>query len=303
VALWHPALLVGWKLKIFGVRKLASAICNGKPLHSKNISREIVMRIIKLIWSHLRIGIANEMQYRVNFFIQLLQSLIALATGLIGLWLVFSHTTELGGWNQPELLAVMGVYIMMGGFIQSAIQPNMQRLMDDIQQGTLDFALTKPVDGQIMVSIREFRFWQLTDVIVGFIVLIVASMQMQEKVGIGQALAFAVALILGGIMIYCFWLMLTTTAFWLIRIWELVNLFQGLYAAGRWPVTIYPQWLRIGLTFLVPVAFAVTVPAEALTGRLTPLTLLGALGVAVLLMILARIIWRLGVRSYSGASA
>jgi len=261
------------------------------------------MRIIKLIWSYLRIGIANEMQYRVNFFIQLLQSFIALATGLIGLWLVFSHTTELGGWNQSELLAVMGVYILMGGVIQSAIQPNMQRLMDEIQEGTLDFALTKPVDGQVLVSIREFRFWQLTDVIVGLVVLAISVVQMQEQVGIWQALAFVAALVLGGIMIYCFWLMLTTSAFWLIRIWELVNLFQGLYAAGRWPVTIYPQWLRLGLTFLVPVAFAVTIPAQALTDRLTPLTLLGALGLAVLLMVLARLIWRVGVRSYSGASA
>jgi ABC-2 type transport system permease protein len=261
------------------------------------------MRILKLIWSYLRIGIANEMQYRVNFFIQLLQSFIALATGLIGLWLVFSHTTQLGGWSQPELLAVMGVYIIMGGIIQSAIQPNMQRLMDEIQEGTLDFALTKPVDAQILVSIREFRFWQLTDVLVGLVVMVIAVVQMQERIGIWQALGFIAALTLGGIMIYCFWLMLTTTAFWLIRIWELVNLFQGLYAAGRWPVTIYPDWLRIALTFIVPVAFAVTVPAEALTGRLTPITLLGALGVAVTLAVIARLIWRVGVRSYSGASA
>lgn len=261
------------------------------------------MKIFNLVRSFLRIGIANEMQYRVNFFIQLLQSFIALATGLIGLWLVFSHTTELGGWSQPELLAVMGIYMLMGGVIQSAIQPNMQRLMGEIQDGTLDFTLTKPVDGQILVSIREFRFWQLTDVIVGLVVLVIAIVQMQDQIGIWQELAFVAALILGGIMIYCFWLMLTTTAFWLIRIWELVNLFQGLYAAGRWPVTIYPQWLRIGLTFLVPVAFAVTVPAEALTGRLTSLTLLGALGLTVLLMALARFIWQLGVRSYSGASA
>ena len=64
-----------------------------------------------------------------------------------------------------------------------------------------------------------------------------------------------------------------------------------------------PDWLRIGLTFLVPVAFAVTVPAQALTNRLTPLTLLGALGLTLLLAGLARLIWRLGVRSYSGASA
>jgi len=32
----------------------------------------------------------------------------------------------------------------------------------------------------------------------------------------------------------------------------MVNLFQGVYAAGRWPVGIYPDWLRVGLTFLVP---------------------------------------------------
>ena len=261
------------------------------------------MKIIKLAWSYLRIGIANELQYRVNFFIQLLQSFIALATGLIVLWLVFSQTTELGGWSQPELLAVMGIYMLVGGVIQSAIQPNMQRLMNEIQDGTLDFALTKPVDGQILISIREFRFWQLTDVLVGFVVIFIAIVQLKEQVRILQALAFIAALILGGIMIYCFWLILTTTASWIIRIWELVNLFQGLYAAGRWPVTIYPQWLRIGLTFLVPVAFAITVPAQALTNRLTPLTLVVALGLAVLLMGLARVIWRMGVRSYSGASA
>lgn len=261
------------------------------------------MKIIKFSWSYLRIGIANEVQYRVNFFIQLLQSFIALATGLIVLWLVFSQTTELGGWSQPELLAVMGIYMLVGGVIQSTIQPNMQRLMNEIQDGTLDFALTKPVDGQILISIREFRFWQLTDVLVGLVVIFIAIVQLKEQVRILQALAFIAALILGGIMIYCFWLILTTTAFWIIRIWELVNLFQGLYAAGRWLVTIYPQWLRIGLTFLVPVAFAITVPAQALTNRLTPLTLVGALGLAVLLMGLARVIWRMGVRSYSGASA
>lgn len=261
------------------------------------------MKIIRLFLSYLRIGIANEMQYRVNFFLQLLQSLTSLGTGLIGLWLVFSHTANLKGWTQPELLAVMGVYLLVGGIIKSSIQPNMQRLMDEIQDGTLDFALTKPVDGQILVSIREFRFWQLTDVLVGLVVLIYAMVRIQEKIGPGQAVAFVAALLLGGVMIYCFWLILTTSAFWLIRIWELVNLFEGLYAAGRWPISIYPTWLRLGLTFLVPVAFAVTVPAEALTNRLTLWSLPGALGLTILLVLLARLIWKRGVKSYSGASA
>ena len=84
---------------------------------------------------------------------------------------------------------------------------------------------------------------------------------------------------------------------------EIANLFEGLYAAGRWPVTIYPNWLRYGLTFLVPVAFAVTVPASALTGRLTLQTWLGALTLTATLFVVARMIWRTGLKNYSGASA
>src|SRR3970282_2262973 len=98
-------------------------------------------RILQLTLTFLRIGILNELQYRVNFFIQLLQSLVALGVGLVGLGLVFSHTTDLNGWSRPELLAVMGVHILMGGLINTIIQPNMQRLLVEVREGTLDYAL------------------------------------------------------------------------------------------------------------------------------------------------------------------
>ncbi len=154
-----------------------------------------------------------------------------------------------------------------------------------------------------MISVREFRLWQLTDVVMGLIVIGVALYELQFAVGLRQALAFAFALVCGSAMIYSFWLMLTTAAFWVVRIDEMVNLFQGVYAAGRWPVGVYPDWLRTGLTFIVPVAFAVTVPAEALTNRLTPQTLFGAVVLAIALLVVSRWFWRRGLRAYSGASA
>jgi ABC-2 type transport system permease protein len=147
------------------------------------------------------------------------------------------------------------------------------------------------------------RVWQGVDIIMGLIILIVAVLQLQSRIGIGQALAFAAALLLGGLMIYSFWLILTTGAFWVVRMDQIVELFQGVYQAGRWPVGIYPGWLRSGLTFLVPVAFAVTVPAEALTGRLTSQTLLGAAALAFALLLAARWVWFTGLRNYTGASA
>lgn len=261
------------------------------------------MTALKLATSYLKIGILNEFQYRANLFIQVLQTVITLAVGLIGLNIVFNQTNNLHGWTKPELLAVLGVFMIMGGIIRAAIQPNMQRLMEEIRQGTLDYALTKPADAQLLISVREFRLWQLADVLAGLIVLIVAISLLGGQIGLVQALGFLSALLMGGLMIYSFWLMITCTGFWIVRVDEIANLFEGLYAAGRWPVDVYPGWLRIGLTFLIPVAFAVTVPAEALTGRLTLATWLGALALTAVLLVLARLVWRRGLRNYGGASA
>ena len=261
------------------------------------------MTLLRLIWIYFRIGALNELQYRVNFFMQLFQSLLALVIGLVGLGLVFNYTTELGGWSPDELLAVMGVFILMGGIIRAYIQPNMERLMSEVQQGTLDFALTKPADSQIMVSVREVRIWQSVDVLVGAVVMGVALVRLDAGLGVWQALAFIATLLMGAVMVYCFWLMITTGAFWVVRMDQIVELFQGVYQAGRWPVGIYPGWLRLLLTFLVPVAFAVTVPSSALVGRLNLQTLLFTAVLTVALLLVARWVWKTGLKNYSGASA
>ena len=261
------------------------------------------LRPLRLFGLFFRVGALNELQYRANFAIQVFQSLVALGTGLAVIGLVFSQTTHLNDWTQPELLVVMGVHILMGGVIKTFIQPNMVRLMTDVREGTLDFVLTKPEDSQVLVSVREFRIWQVIDVVIGLVVLIIGVAQVQASLGAAQAIAFVAALLLGASMIYCFWLILTVGAFWIVRMDEIHELFEGIYQSGRWPVTIYPGWLRISLTFLVPIAFAVTVPAEAITSRLTPETLALAAAFAVGLFLFTRWWWRFGLRHYSGASA
>jgi ABC-2 type transport system permease protein len=239
----------------------------------------------------------------VNFFVSLLQAAIALVTGLVVLALVYSHTQELNGWTQPELLCVLGIQILMGGVIRTSIQPNMTRLIEDVHDGKLDYALTKPEDAQMLVSVREVRIWQVVDVFSGLVVLAVGLSRISTGVGPGDAAAFVLALVLGAVLIYCFWLVIATVAFWVVNMWHAVELFDGIFQTGRWPIGIYPTWLRVSVTFLVPIAFAVTVPAEALTSRLDWQTLLLAAVFTVVAFAFARWFWRYGLSKYSGASA
>ncbi len=261
------------------------------------------LRALGLVATFLRVGVQTELQYRANVVFSALQSLVAVATSLAVLGLVFSHTDSLGGWSGNELLVVMGVYVLMGGVIRSVVQPNMQQLMADVQHGTLDFVLTKPADGQLLVSARRFQLWQAVDVVLGAVLVVVAVVRLDRPVGVGAVLGFLAALGLGAVTIYSFWLLLTIGAFWIVRVDSLVDLFDGMYQAGRWPVSVYPGWLRIGFTFLVPLAFAITVPAQALTGRASGWLLLGAAAFTAVLFTLTRALWRVGLRHYSGASA
>ncbi|NUT54451.1 MAG: ABC transporter permease [Thermoleophilia bacterium] len=261
------------------------------------------MRVARLAWLFFRLGSLNELQYRANFFIQLLQTAVAVGTAIVVLALIYSQTEELNGWSEAELLVVMGIQILLGGVISTSIQPNMQRLMEEVRDGKLDFALTKPEDSQVFVSIRDVRIWRAVDVIAGGGVLGYGIAGLERSVGVADALLFLAMLAIGAVTIYCFWLVIATLAFWIVNVWEIMELFQGIYLAGRFPVSIYPGWLRFGVTFLVPLAFAITVPAEAVTSRLEWSTVGLALGFCAALFVFTRWWWGFGLRRYSGASA
>jgi ABC-2 type transport system permease protein len=260
-------------------------------------------RTLQLGWVYLRLGTLNEMQYRANFFVAAFQALLAVGIGLVVLALVYSHTGSLNGWTEPELLVILGVQLLLGGVIQTAIQPNMQRLVDEVRDGKLDFALTKPEDAQTIVSLREVRIWSLADVVSGVAVISYGVARLHRSPGTGHVAGFLALLLLGALLLYCFWLILATGAFWIVNMWFLAELFEGLFQTGRWPIGIYPGWLRYSMTYLVPVGFAVTVPAQAMTERLHWPTVVVAILFAIALAAFTRWFWRFGLRRYSGASA
>ena len=182
----------------------------------------------------------------------------------------------------------------------------MQRLMEDVRDGKLDFALTKPEDSQVLVSVRDVRIWHAVDVISGGAVLASGSVQLDGRLSAsGDVLLVRRAARCSGTMHDLLLLAGDRDA----RVLDRQRLedrrssstASTRRAAGR--SAIYPVWLRIGLTFIVPIAFAITVPAEAVTSRLGWETVAVAVGFSAALFAATRWWWGFGLRRYSGASA
>ncbi len=198
------------------------------------------MKYLRLFGAFFRVSVMGELAYRVNFYWELVQSLLSLAVSLAGLAVVFSYTDSLGGWRPEEVLVLVGVYFLVGGIIGLVIQPGMAQLIESVHDGTLDFTLTTPEDAQILVSVKRVEIWKLIDIVLGFTVLVTALIRLGEEVGGWHAAAFVLMLFAGVVIIYSFWLILATLSFWFVRVENILVIFQSMYEAGRWPVILYP---------------------------------------------------------------
>jgi ABC-2 type transport system permease protein len=170
----------------------------------------------------------------------------------------------------------------------------------DIWRGTFDFVLLRPVDTQLLASLRHWRLLAIFDLLLGLLVLGVAAGRLEA--GPGQWAAFAPALGAGLLTLYAVLLFFTSLVFWspgFLFTW----IFHGLFQMGRYPVGIYPGFLRPILTWVIPVGVMTTIPAQALAGELPAWLLGAAVAFAAAAFALASLSFRKALGKYASASS
>lgn len=261
------------------------------------------MRYLRLFSVFFRTSVQTDMEYRADFFTRIIASLLGMATTLGGLTVVFQYTTNIRGWTLAHVVVLVAVYYLMDGLIEMFIAPNMRQIMEQVRQGTLDFVLLKPLSAQFLATFRQVNVWRIVNVLVGLGLSVYTVTRLSLHIGPNEALAFAVTLAAGIMVVYSFWLFLVTLTFWVTRIDNLEQVVWQAFEAGRYPIEIYPAWLRGGLTYVIPVAFIITVPARALAGSATGAQIAVSLAVATVMLTLSSLFWRFGLKHYTGASS
>jgi ABC-2 type transport system permease protein len=244
-----------------------------------------------------------EMEYRGNFYLSILEMFLVIGTSIAAVLVMFQHTTTMNGWTLPQMIVLLGVYYMIQGGVNLVFSPSFERLMEHVRAGTLDFHLLKPVNVQFLVSTRHLRVVRAADLALGLAVVIFGLVQVGAEIGVGPALLFVPSLLFGIMLVYSLLLGLVTLAFWFVRVENLLAIFWAFTEAGRFPVDVYPLWLRVSLSTIVPIGIAVTAPANVIAGRMDWIAV-AMLGAGTVLAVgLASALWRWGLRNYTGASA
>ncbi|MBD1850352.1 ABC transporter permease [Leptolyngbya sp. FACHB-711] len=255
-------------------------------------------RVLKLFWST---ALEAELEYRVNFLIAALTSFGSLAGSLFSLSLFYQTGYQFQGWSWEEALLVLGVFTILQGFSATLLAPNLNQIVDQVQKGTLDFVLLKPISSQFWLSLRRISPWGLPDLIFGLILIGYAGTRLNLPPI--AYVASVIPILFGLLILYSLWFILGATSIWFVKIYNVTEVLRGLLEAGRYPMAAYPVAYRVFFTFVVPVAFLTTIPAEVLLSRAQVLWIAGAGILAIVLLLFARSFWRFALRFYTSASS
>lgn len=263
------------------------------------------MHHLKLIGSFLKVSTQAEMAYRANFFIRLLNSLLNLGTGVLSLIVIFNQVEMLQGWDLPSALGLLGIYLLLNALRSLFISPSLESVagMDgEIWKGTFDFTLLRPVNKQFLVSFRHWRVFALFDLVLALGILGYAIRLMATTITLGALLSFGTTLLAGVTLLYAALLAFSALVFWnsgFLFTWVINDLFQ----LARYPVGLYPGWLQLILTWIIPVGLMTTIPAQALSGQLSPLMLILTLAFSLVALLCASWLFRKGLEKYASASS
>jgi ABC-2 type transport system permease protein len=256
-------------------------------------------RIIAICW---RAAVAEQLEYRADLVAKTLMSAFWLAWAALGVSVYFRFAGDIGGWSYGEVLVVVGLFFALNGTRQAFLEPNLERLGEGVRRGTLDHLLTRPVDSQLLVSLRHVDMHNLVDPVLGLVLVsggVVASGRAVTVGGLGGFLLLGVAAL---VLLYALVLALMCLSVLLVGAEELSTVSFSVVELSRFPVQAYRQPLQT-LLVVVPVAFLTTLPAEALLGRLEPMWLVVSPLVALAGVAGASVGWRRVLRRYTGASA
>ncbi len=255
-----------------------------------------------IYFSAFKASLQAKFEYRVDLVIGVITSMMLQAASLSFLVIVLRTTPTLAGWSGREIVFLFGMTAAsLGG--SELLANQIWMLPQYIVQGDLDRLLTYPVRSLLFFLVTRPELHAFGNLLTGA-VYIVASLA-------GLHVAWYVWL-----CIPLWWLCGTLIYSSALVVFACLSFrFVGPFAqqlfvplqflqASRYPVSIYPSWLRAALLFVIPYATIHYLPGRAFLGKTAGLWGLGVAPCAALVLALAaQTAWNLGLRAYESTGS
>ncbi|CAN5800391.1 ABC-2 family transporter protein [soil metagenome] len=225
------------------------------------------MKSATLCLALIAASIRGQMQYRLNFLIDVGFGLMFQSMGFVFIWIVVGQFEEIGGWSLFDIMLLYGMRLTSHGLWLMAFS-RLYEIDQIVREGEFDRMLVRPMPMMLQVMFSSFRIATLGDLLGGVALLAFALSQVSIEWTAGKAVLFVAALVGGAMLDGAFQLGPAALTFRTLTSWPLRNFFDDVFNRfGSYPASIFNRSTRSVLLWVIPVAFMAWTPATVLLDR------------------------------------
>jgi ABC-2 type transport system permease protein len=269
----------------------------------RNILRELRKHIF-IYGLFIKNSLMAQMEYRFNFIGNLSMETGYLLVKLSYVIVVYRSGVAINGLSPDEILLFIGTFVAMTAVYAGLFMINNFRLRGLVKDGDLDLLLTKPVSLQFMATLRQVDVTIFAvDIIAGGVIVAIAWARLQIPLTLYTLGGYLGYMALSSAVAYCLFLLPQILSFWLMNTSAIAEITDSFWDFNNMPMDIYNRWIKAVGVFLLPIFVITNFPPMFLLNKMPAAYQAWSLVVPLILLMVVRMLWQRGLRTYSSASS
>ena len=261
-------------------------------------------RYFRLYLKFLQQYIKTLIEYRADFVLGLIGFLFVQSIGVIFIALIFNTIPSLKGWSFYETLFIYGFAQVPRGIDHVFTDQLWIFSWQTIVEGKFDKYLVRPLNPLFQVIVERFQPDGFGEIVIGTILLVTSWIKLRLDISIDKIIWLIIVIIFASFIYTAIKLAVTSIAFWIKFAQSYLFMVYQLSTFVKYPITIYPAWVKGIITFIVPFAFTGYFPSAYFLGKESFFYgILLTCIVAIVSLIIAYRIWLIGMARYESSGS
>ena len=215
------------------------------------------MDTAKLYLAYVGMFLKSQMEYKTSFFMGIFANVYCYFITFITFWILINKFTTIGGWNFSEISILYGLNLLTYAISGMLFWYSIYFLEQLVTTGQLDRMLVRPVGIIPQLVCQRFGHTFIGQIIVTLMFLIPALWQQLLIDFSLLKIIYIILAIISGIMIQGgAIIMVGALSFKILRSTDIGQIvYYDIRNFINYPLNIYPGFIKIVLTFILPWAF------------------------------------------------
>lgn len=239
-----------------------------------------------------------------NFLVGVLAFLILQIGGLLFISILFSNTNSIDEFNIYQMLALYGFAQITRGLDHFYSDYLWFFSSQGVTHGIYDKYLVRPLNPLFQIIIEKVQFDAIGEILTGVLVFSYSLSKLNILIDYILILKILFFVLIGTIVYTCIKIIATSSVFYIKKGFSLLNAIYSISNFAKYPITIYPKFMQMILTYVLAYALTSYYPVKyILISKMDIYALIKILSIVIVLIIATKIIWSKGEARYESSGS